>query len=92
MCCVGQVTDALEMLVRMTHRGACGCEANTGDGAGILVALPHDFFSKACFFVSLFFFLSPITQIHHEHRTLISINTSIKRFSLSCFVISWSFF
>lgn len=24
------VTDALEMLVRMTHRGACGCEANTG--------------------------------------------------------------
>ncbi|KDP22151.1 hypothetical protein JCGZ_25982 [Jatropha curcas] len=37
------VSDALEMLVRMTHRGACGCEANTGDGAGILVALPHDF-------------------------------------------------
>lgn len=38
------VTDALEMLVRMSHRGACGCETNTGDGAGILVALPHDFF------------------------------------------------
>ena len=37
------VTDALEMLVRMTHRGACGCEANTGDGAGILVGIPHDF-------------------------------------------------
>ena len=37
------VTDALEMLVRMSHRGACGCETNTGDGAGILVALPHDF-------------------------------------------------
>nr|KYP72156.1 Glutamate synthase [NADH], amyloplastic [Cajanus cajan] len=41
------VTDALEMLVRMTHRGACGCEANTGDGAGILVALPHAFFKEA---------------------------------------------
>ncbi|XLS99003.1 hypothetical protein HN51_041738 [Arachis hypogaea] len=40
------VTDALEMLVRMTHRGACGCEANTGDGAGILVALPHDFYKE----------------------------------------------
>ncbi|KAI4324999.1 hypothetical protein MLD38_030436 [Melastoma candidum] len=38
------VTDAMEMLVRMTHRGACGCETNTGDGAGILVALPHEFF------------------------------------------------
>ncbi|KAF8379702.1 hypothetical protein HHK36_029146 [Tetracentron sinense] len=32
------VTDALEMLIRMSHRGACGCETNTGDGAGILVA------------------------------------------------------
>lgn len=40
------VTDALEMLVRMTHRGACGCEANTGDGAGILVALPHDYYQE----------------------------------------------
>nr|AAL26865.2 NADH glutamate synthase precursor [Phaseolus vulgaris] len=40
------VTDALEMLVRMTHRGACGCEANTGDGAGILVALPHVFYQE----------------------------------------------
>ena len=28
------VLDANEMLVRMSHRGACGCEANTGDGAG----------------------------------------------------------
>jgi len=36
--------DALEMLVRMSHRGACGCEANTGDGAGILTNIPHDFF------------------------------------------------
>lgn len=43
-----QVMDAVEMLTRMTHRGACGCETNTGDGAGILVALPHDFFSEAC--------------------------------------------
>ncbi|XP_010266511.1 PREDICTED: glutamate synthase 1 [NADH], chloroplastic isoform X1 [Nelumbo nucifera] len=40
------VTDALEMLIRMSHRGACGCETNTGDGAGILVALPHGFFKE----------------------------------------------
>ena len=40
----GNVTQALEMLVRMTHRGACGCEENTGDGAGILSSIPHDFF------------------------------------------------
>ena len=41
------VVDANEMLVRMTHRGACGCEENTGDGAGILVALPDGFLRKA---------------------------------------------
>jgi len=39
------VTDAIEMLVRMAHRGACGCEVNTGDGAGILVSIPHDYFT-----------------------------------------------
>ncbi|CAJ1972277.1 unnamed protein product [Sphenostylis stenocarpa] len=45
-CSRKTVTDALEMLVRMTHRGACGCEPNTGDGAGILVALPHVFYQE----------------------------------------------
>ncbi|KAM0034331.1 putative glutamate synthase (NADH) [Helianthus debilis subsp. tardiflorus] len=40
------VTDAIEMLVRMSHRGACGCETNTGDGAGILVGLPHEFYKE----------------------------------------------
>lgn len=39
-------TDALEMLARMDHRGGCGCEANTGDGAGILTNIPHEFFTK----------------------------------------------
>ena len=37
------VIDAEEVLRNMDHRGACGCEANTGDGAGILTALPHEF-------------------------------------------------
>ncbi|XP_038987133.1 glutamate synthase 1 [NADH], chloroplastic-like [Phoenix dactylifera] len=40
------IADAIEMLERMAHRGACGAETNTGDGAGILVALPHDFFKE----------------------------------------------
>ena len=41
-----QITlDALEMLSRMDHRGGCGCETNTGDGAGILTNIPHDFFA-----------------------------------------------
>ncbi|MDA0991834.1 MAG: glutamate synthase subunit alpha, partial [Verrucomicrobia bacterium] len=40
------VEDALTMLQHMDHRGACGCEANTGDGAGIQTALPHRFLAK----------------------------------------------
>jgi hypothetical protein len=50
-----QVSDALEMLVRMSHRGACGCEANTGDGAGILVALPHHFYQEVLFYFYFYF-------------------------------------
>jgi len=38
--------DAYHLNSRMDHRGGCGFEANTGDGAGILMALPHDFFQK----------------------------------------------
>ncbi|NOS68925.1 MAG: glutamate synthase large subunit [Verrucomicrobia bacterium] len=41
------VSDALQILVNLDHRGACGCEANTGDGAGILMQMPHDFLVKA---------------------------------------------
>jgi len=40
------VLDAMQVLLAMDHRGACGCEANTGDGAGILTALPHEFLVK----------------------------------------------
>ncbi len=40
------VMDALQMLANMEHRGACGCEPNSGDGAGILVQLPHEFFKR----------------------------------------------
>jgi glutamate synthase (ferredoxin) len=41
------VTDALQILVNLDHRGACGCEANTGDGAGILMQTPHEFLAAA---------------------------------------------
>ncbi|WP_291721358.1 glutamate synthase large subunit [Bernardetia sp.] len=42
------IEDALQMLTRMEHRGACGCEVNTGDGAGILIQMPHEFFLDEC--------------------------------------------
>jgi glutamate synthase domain-containing protein 2/glutamate synthase domain-containing protein 1/glutamate synthase domain-containing protein 3 len=37
------IGDALQILRNLDHRGACGCEANTGDGAGILIQPPHNF-------------------------------------------------
>jgi len=40
------VRDAINMLERMEHRGGCGCDPETGDGAGIMVQIPHDFFIK----------------------------------------------
>ena len=40
------VRDALIVLNNLNHRGACGCEPNTGDGAGILLQIPHKFFIK----------------------------------------------
>ena len=40
------VDDAERILRHMTHRGACGCEENTGDGAGMLVATPDAFLRK----------------------------------------------
>ena len=40
------VVDADRILRHMDHRGACGCESNTGDGAGILTAIPDEFFRR----------------------------------------------
>lgn len=42
------IADALTVLENMEHRGACGCEANTGDGAGIMLQIPHEFFFDEC--------------------------------------------
>jgi len=42
------IDDALKMLENMEHRGAVGFEENSGDGAGILVQLPHLFFKNIC--------------------------------------------
>ena len=40
------VRQALQVLKNLQHRGACGCEVNTGDGAGILIQMPDAFLRK----------------------------------------------
>ncbi|MCX7717289.1 MAG: glutamate synthase large subunit [Candidatus Sumerlaeaceae bacterium] len=42
------VRDALQILENLLHRGACGCDPSTGDGAGILTQMPHEFLAKEC--------------------------------------------
>ncbi len=42
------IHKALEILVRLTHRGAAGSDPLTGDGAGILLQIPHAFYKKKC--------------------------------------------
>ena len=40
------VRDALEICVNLDHRGGCGCDPITGDGAGIQVEIAPDFFKE----------------------------------------------
>ena len=42
------VQDGLTVLRNLNHRGACGCEDNTGDGAGLLIQIPHEFLVERC--------------------------------------------
>lgn len=44
----GIVSDALTILRNLDHRGACGSEPNTGDGAGILLQIPDKFLRRVC--------------------------------------------
>lgn len=42
------VRDGVKILENLTHRGACGCDPETGDGAGILIQMPDEFLRKEC--------------------------------------------
>jgi len=42
------VRNGIQILENLSHRGACGCDPETGDGAGILIQTPDAFFRKEC--------------------------------------------
>src|SRR5438477_11822610 len=42
------IVKGLQILINLAHRGACGCDPETGDGAGILIQIPHQFFARGC--------------------------------------------
>jgi glutamate synthase (ferredoxin) len=72
------VEQALQILLNLDHRGACGCEPNSGDGAGILIQIPDRYLRKAVSFplppagqyaVGMFY-VSPDAQVRQDHQTL----------------------
>src|SRR6266436_2220321 len=42
------IQQGIQVLISLTHRGACGCDPETGDGAGVLIQIPHKFFLREC--------------------------------------------
>jgi glutamate synthase domain-containing protein 2/glutamate synthase domain-containing protein 1/glutamate synthase domain-containing protein 3 len=42
------ISKGIQVLLNLAHRGACGCDSETGDGAGILLQIPHQFFLREC--------------------------------------------
>jgi glutamate synthase domain-containing protein 2/glutamate synthase domain-containing protein 1/glutamate synthase domain-containing protein 3 len=40
------ILKGIQVLINLTHRGACGCDPETGDGAGLLIQIPHEFFER----------------------------------------------
>src|SRR6266851_1052438 len=42
------ILQGIQVLINLAHRGACGCDPETGDGAGILIQIPHQFFAREC--------------------------------------------
>ncbi|MGO9209184.1 MAG: glutamate synthase large subunit [Terriglobales bacterium] len=42
------IVKGIHVLINLTHRGASGCDAETGDGAGVLIQIPHQFFAREC--------------------------------------------
>ncbi len=42
------IVKGIQVLINLTHRGACGCDPETGDGAGVLIQIPHAYFVREC--------------------------------------------
>ena len=42
------IVKGIQVLINLTHRGACGCDPLTGDGAGVLIQVPHKFLAREC--------------------------------------------
>ncbi len=87
------VQKGLELLLNLEHRGAVGSEKNSGDGAGILIQMPHKFFQKVALEVGIDLpkeeyygvgtvFLPKDPEANLECKTI--LENTIKRFGQKC--------
>ena len=60
------VDKAIQVLVNLLHRGACGCEPNTGDGAGITIQMPDRFLRRECARMGVT--LPPVDRVRRRPR------------------------
>jgi len=79
------ISNAISMLENMEHRGATGFEVNTGDGAGVLIQMPHQFFKEECenigitlpeygkYGVGMVFFPKDV-KLREEARQILNVN------------------
>ena len=77
------VQGALEICVNLDHRGGCGCDPITGDGAGIFIQIPHKFLTHACSneislklpdegdYGAAFIFLSKDSELYEHEKNII---------------------
>ena len=77
------VQGALEICVNLDHRGGCGCDPITGDGAGLFIQLPHKFLSHACKselslilpvegeYGAAFIYLSKDDELYQNEKTIV---------------------
>lgn len=80
----GIVQGALEICVNLDHRGGCGCDPITGDGAGLFIQLPDKFLRKACMseislslplegdYGAAFIFLSNDEELYSNEKAVVS--------------------
>ena len=63
------VRHGIQLLLNLVHRGATGCDPLTGDGAGILIQMPHAFFKKECEALDLRSALQRLTEEEEAELT-----------------------
>jgi glutamate synthase domain-containing protein 2/glutamate synthase domain-containing protein 1/glutamate synthase domain-containing protein 3 len=78
------VRQALDLLINLEHRGACGSDPDTGDGAGILVQMPDQFLRKTVQFLlpSAGAYGAGLVFLPHDHKVQAQIRALVHRIAV----------